>query len=176
MTFRIGLAAILGPSLVLLLAPGVLGHAQLQSSDPPAGGTLSATPYLLTATFSEELASDGSSLVVESEAGQQVALGGVSADDPTTMTAQLPVLPTGTYTVRWTALTSDDNAVERGTYAFTVAPEQASAIASAAPTPLPSGEPAATSGGTTSDLILALVVAAVVIAVVVGFVALRNRR
>ncbi len=112
-------AAAIGALLVFMALPViVLGHASLVRSDPPVGGTLTTTPYTLTATFDEELTPNGSSIIVENAAGAQVAAGTVSADDDKTMTAQLPNLAPGTYTVRWTAVTADDAAVERGSYTF----------------------------------------------------------
>jgi methionine-rich copper-binding protein CopC len=94
--FRILIAA----ALVMALPAIVLGHAELVSSDPPVGGTLTTTPYTLTATFDEELTADGSSIVVEGPDGAQVATGTVSETDEFSMTAELPALPDGAYTVR----------------------------------------------------------------------------
>jgi methionine-rich copper-binding protein CopC len=149
------------------------GHAQLVSSDPPDGGTLPATPYTLTATFSEELTPDGSSLVVQDAAGAQVAAGTVSTQDDKQMAVELPQLGTGRYTVLWTAVTADDKAIERGTYSFNVG------SAATSPAPQPSASPAPGSGqgtGSGNDVLIALVLGAVVIAGVVGYLFIRNRR
>lgn len=163
-------AAAIAATLAIAALPVVVqGHAELVSSDPPAGGTLTTTPYMLTATFDDELTADGSSIVVENAAGEQVATGTVSDTDEFTMTAQLPNLTPGTYTVRWTAVTADDAAVERGTYTFNVGSSPASPTP--APTPAPS-EP----GVSSNDTLIAVGLAAVVILAVVGFIFFRRRR
>ena len=154
----------------LALAGGVLAHAQLVSADPPVGGTLTSTPHTLTATFDEELTADGSSLVIEGPSGVQVTTGTVSADDDKTMTADLPALPAGTYTVRWTAVTADDLAVERGSYTFSVASAAASA------TPAPTQPPTGGATGSSNDVLIAVGLAAIFILVVVAFIFVRSRR
>lgn len=155
---------------VLVALPGiVLSHAALVTSDPPAGGTLTTTPYTLTATFDDELTADGSSIVVEDASGTQVATGTVSETDEFSMTAELPNLAPGTYTVRWTAVTADDAAVERGSYSFNVG----AATASATPTPTQPPDSGATGS---NDVLLAIGLAAILIVAVIAFVVLRGRR
>lgn len=169
MTHRL-VAVSLASLATLALAGPVLAHASLVSADPPSGGTLTSTPFTLTATFDEELTPDGSSIVVESPAGIQVATGTVSADDDKTITARLPALPVGTYTVRWTAVTADDQAVERGTYTFSVS------SAAASGTPGPSQRPTGDATGTSNDVLIAIGLAATFIIVVVAFIFVRGRR
>jgi len=162
-------AAAIAGLLWLSLPISVLAHAELVTSDPPAGGTLTETPYMLTATFDEELTADGSSIVVVNAAGTEVATGTVSETDEFSMSAQLPNLAPGTYTVRWTAVTADDAAVERGTYTFNVGSSPGS------PTPTPAPPPSSSSAGS-NDVLIALGLAAILIALVVAFVVLRGRR
>ena len=163
-------AAAIAALVVLVTLPGIaLGHAALVSSDPPAGGTLGMTPYTLTATFDDELTPDGSSIVVENSSGDQVAQGTVSATDAHVQTANLPALPDGEYTVRWTSVSADDAAVERGTYTFTIG-----VAASATPSATPPSAPG--SGGASNDVLIAVGLAAVLIVAVVGYVFIRGRR
>jgi hypothetical protein len=133
------------------------------------GGTLTTTPYTLTATFDDELTPNGSSIVVENWTGTQIATGTVSGDNAKVMSAELPALPPGQYTVRWTAVTADDLAVERGSYTFTVGAETASVT----PVPAP---PAGGAAGSANDLVIALVLAAIAIVGVLAFVFVRGRR
>jgi Uncharacterized protein, homolog of Cu resistance protein CopC len=158
----------------LALAGGALAHAQLVSADPPVGGTLATTPYTLTATFDEELTPDGSSLVVENGAGTQIATGTVSTDDAHVMTAELPALAPGQspgqFTVRWTAVTADDLAIERGTYTFSVG------SASASITPAPTQPPGGGASGSSDDVLIAVGLAAILILAVGAFVFVRGRR
>ncbi len=154
----------------LALAAPALAHASLVDSDPVAGGTLTSSPHTLTATFDEELTPNGSSIVIEGPAGLVVAMGTVSADDAHVMTAELPPLPAGAYTVRWTAVTADDLAVERGTYTFSVG------SAAASVTPAPTQPPAGGATGSSNDVLIALGLAAILILVVVAFIFVRGRR
>ena len=87
---------------------------QSTSADPAQGDTIK-TPYSLSATFDDELTPDGASIVIVDANGTTVASGTVSATDDHTMTAELPLLPDGDYEVKWTAVSADDKAVERGT-------------------------------------------------------------
>lgn len=164
-------AAAIAATLTFVALPLVaLGHAELVSSDPPAGGTLTRVPYTLTATFDDELTADGSSIVIESATGTQVAAGTVSAGDAHVMTADLPALPDGEYTVRWTAVSADDAAVERGSYSFNVG------AASATGTPATPTPPPSTGETGSNDVLLAIGLAAILIAAVIVFVVLRGRR
>jgi LPXTG-motif cell wall-anchored protein len=144
----------------------VLAHASLVNSDPAAGATIT-TPYTLVATFAEETDPARSTLIVENSSGAQVAAGTVNADDQTKMTAQLPTLADGVYTVRWTTVTPDDNGVERGTFTFNVG------SGSAAPAPTP---PAVGATGSSNDVLIAVGLAAILILAVVAFVFVRGRR
>lgn len=145
----------------------VLGHAALVTSDPANGATIQ-TPYTLVATFAEETDPARSTLVVENGSGAQVATGTVNADDATKMTAQLPALPDGVYTVRWTTVTPDDNGVERGTFTFNVG--------SVSTTPVPTPPTAGGASGSSNDVLIAVGLAVVLIVGVVAFVFLRGRR
>jgi methionine-rich copper-binding protein CopC len=158
-------AAAIAATLTFVALPVVaLGHAELVSSDPPAGGTLTTTPYPLTATFDDELTPDGSSIVVQDAGGAQVATGNVSPGDAHVLIAELPALPEGAYTVRWTAVSADDAAVERGSYTFAV-------LESIIPLPN-DGEPVTDS----KDPIIAVGLAAVAIIAILAFIFLRRRR
>lgn len=167
MTHRFG-ALVLAALAGLTVVGGVLAHAELESSDPADGATIT-TPYTLTAVFAEEIDVERSTLIVESSAGAQVAAGTVNTDDHTMMTAELPALPDGVYTVRWTSVTPDDNGIERGTFTFNVGSSPSS------PTPTPPPPPGSSSTGS-NEVLVALGLAAILIAVVVAFVILRGRR
>ena len=160
-------AAIAAALLFAALPVIVLGHATLVSSDPAAGATIT-TPYTLVATFAEATDPTRSTLIVESASGAQVAAGTVNADDETKMTAQLPTLPGGLYTVRWTTVTPDDNGVERGTFTFNVGSVSTTSV----PTPSPTGG----ATGSSNDVLIAVGLAMVLIVGVVAFVFVRGRR
>ena len=166
--------------LLFLSVSGVAAHAELVSSDPADGETIE-TPFTLTATFSEEFASDTerSFIRVQDAGGDIVASGGQSPEDATMMTVDLPALDPGEYTVRWQTTTEDDNGVERGTFTFNVA-----AAATPAPTATPGATPApiATPGGSNSqstgsgnDVRLALAIGVLIVGVIAFFLVRRSR-
>ena len=162
------IAVVAAAFLSIALSAVALAHARLRESDPAAGATIT-TPYTLRTTFNEAI--DTQSFVsVVNAADEEVARGSVSAADDKTMIAELPALPAGTYTVRWLAHTSDDNATQRGEFTFNVG-----AVATAAPTPAPNGGQGGQAGNS-GDLLIALVVAAIGLAGIGTFIAMRMRR
>ena len=166
-------AAAFAVALSMLFVPAVMGHAALQSSDPADGATIK-TPYTLTATYDDDLTPNGSSIVVQSAGGTQVASGPVSGSDPKTMTIDLPVLPDGEYTVLWVAVTADDNGVTRGTYHFTTSTTGPSGTATPA-TPAPSAAPGAASGSG-NDLLIPIGILVIAVVAVAAYFIYRNRR
>jgi methionine-rich copper-binding protein CopC len=166
--------------LLLLAAPTVLGHAAIEESNPADGATVT-TPLKGFVTFDEEVSSDPARtfVVVVNSADVEVARGEANETDATRVDLQLPELPTGMYTLRWQATTTDDNGVERGDFTFTVA---AATTTAAPPTVAPTSGP--TGGGNENgeetpagnDVTLALIIAALAIAAVLAFVFLRMRR
>jgi len=110
---------------LLLLAPvgSALAHASLVSSDPANGTTLTASPATITATFAEAFDTTRSSMVLLGPDGgtlaANVAAPSVTAESMTI--SGFGTLAVGIYSVRWTTITPDDNGIERGTFAFTIA-------------------------------------------------------
>ena len=127
--------------LALIVIFPVVGHAELEESDPAEGATIT-TPYTLTATFSEDFNPDpdASFIRVQNVANDVVAEGGHS-DQEATMSVELPAPPPGQYFARWQTTTIDDNAVEHGTITFTVE-------ASPTPAPIPTVAPTQPPGST----------------------------
>ena len=123
---------------LLLLASAVpaLGHAELEESDPPDGGTIERTPYTLVGRFGPDALDPARSrIVVRNSAGEVVAESGVTGDDVFTMTVELPGLPPGAYVARWTAVATDGHIV-RGNIDFTISQPPAT------PSPPPTASPA----------------------------------
>jgi methionine-rich copper-binding protein CopC len=177
-----------------LLLPGVAaGHAELVRAIPADGATVEGTPEEISATFSEPLETDGSTLSLRNTAGERLAVGRVDADDRTRLIIDpVPELVVGTYEVRWQAATADGH-IERDTWSFTVAAalktpgtptpsESARASAGATPSPTPSPaasptpSPSPAPGGSTSSLSdVALPIVAALAIVLVGASALLRR-
>lgn len=122
-------------ALVALIPAAALGHSELEQADPAPGATLPEAPTLIVADFTEAIDPTRSTMELLGPDGAVVATGGVAPDDPerVQMTIVPPPLGPGTYEVRWTTVTPDDDGILRGTYTFTVA----AVIASPTPTPTP---------------------------------------
>lgn len=170
------MAAALAFAALLSITTIVVGHAELESADPRDGETI-VTPYLATLWFSEVLTPDGSSVVVQDSSGAQVASGTVLAADAKRMEFNIPQLPTGQYTVLWTAVTADDKGVTRGTYTFNVggqATVEPALPTTLAPTPAASSSTNPTTGGG-SDLLIPLAAVVVIVVAIAGYLLYRNR-
>jgi methionine-rich copper-binding protein CopC len=187
--------------LVALLAPtAVLGHAELDTSDPADGASVEgpyAGPILLT--FTEDLEAE-SNAVLRDGAGVVAATSVV--DGATITLTPAATLAEGEYEVRWESF-ADDGHLERGTFRFTVLPAptpeptasptptpdatasptteptasaegtpSASPAASDAPTPSAAPDPDGTSSG--SDVLLPIIVAVVIVGGLAAFL-LRRR-
>ena len=116
-------------ALILVLAPALaLAHAALEDSTPVDGETVTGTPPIISATYSEDLDHDGSSLVLVDADGKEIARGGTSGSgDTREMTIEaIPDLEPGEYTVESTTKSADDGDIDRTKWSFTViaAPSQ----------------------------------------------------
>jgi methionine-rich copper-binding protein CopC len=134
-------------ALVALMPAAVLGHSELEQADPAPGATISEAPTLIVADFTEAIDPTRSTMELRGPDGAVVATGGVAPDDPerVQMTIVPPALGPGTYEVRWTTVSPDDNGILRGTYTFTIAVAAASPspALTAAPSAAPSASPSA---------------------------------
>ncbi len=116
--------------LILALALLVAGprlasaHAELVSSSPADGSVVAWTnaPKTATLTFSEEVAKDVTTVSVTSADGTSATTGAatVDFDNPKMVTVGLTALTPGPYTIKWHAVTADDNGQTDGTITFTI--------------------------------------------------------
>ncbi len=117
------LAAVLVGSLIL--APSAGAHAKLSRADPKPGSTIKTIPGVVRAWFSEELDAKGSALSVWDSHGKRKddGKGGLDLNDMDhkSLIAKLQPIGPGTYTVKWTAVSTDDKNVAQGAFRFTVA-------------------------------------------------------
>jgi methionine-rich copper-binding protein CopC len=113
-------------ALALLLAGPRLAsaHAKLVSSTPADGAQIALTeaPTAVTLTFSEEVAKDVSTIAVTGADGAPVTTGAaaVNFDNPKLVTVGLKALSPGPYTIKWHAVTPDDNGQSDGTVNFMI--------------------------------------------------------
>jgi methionine-rich copper-binding protein CopC len=179
--------------LAFAAAAPVLGHAELDTSDPKDGAVLDTPPTTITLTFTEGLDASKSSFRVVLD-GTDVATGKPDENGSEVMQATGLDLAPGDYVIRWTSA-AEDGHLERGRLTFTVAeptPPPASptpaatdaasiaptptASASAEPTPAPSARAEPTPVSSSGSDILLPIIAALVIVGVVGYLVLRRGR
>jgi len=176
-----GLAAL---ALLVLGPAAVLAHAALVTSDPPNGTTLTASPVTISATFAEAFDTKRSSMELLGPDGSTLA----TNQRPAAATAEsmtisgFGALASGTYSVRWTTITPDDNGIERGTFTFSVA--AATPAASASPSVAPdaaataAASPSTGSGaaaGGVGDIALPLLALAALVVVGLAWFVRRSR-
>jgi len=169
----IGLILVLALSLVLFST--ALAHAELVSSDPAAGAKLAKAPAKVTLVFSEEISDKEteSNFTLTDETGATVGTGKLDTNDldHKTMSGALKAgLGDGIYTVKWNAVTPDDNGHSDGSFTFGVnkdpdgqptarpepteaaelTPTATSAGGAAQPTAAPTTKPTSTPAGAAS--------------------------
>ena len=111
-------------SLPLLAGSGTaFAHAELESANPPVGGTVHAAPAELSITFGEEVEPRFSAIVVLDAKGHREDQGAshTAANDAKILSVALKPLAPGLYKVIWHA-TSVDSHKTKGSYEFTVKP------------------------------------------------------
>ncbi|TMI91046.1 MAG: hypothetical protein E6H00_05000 [Bacillati bacterium ANGP1] len=121
-TFRITAACVMLATVLSRPAPPAWGHAALVKSVPANGASLTKAPPVIRAWFNDELAVKGSTLKLFDPRQKQIAAGGVDTSVKThdVMKIVPPHLASGTYVVRWHAISADDNNVEQGSFRFSV--------------------------------------------------------
>ena len=102
---------------VMLAAPS-FGHAKLVNSTPASGAQLTEAPKTLTLSFNEEVKLAALTLIRD---GKTVPVT-VDKSAPAAKTVVVPVsaLTAGDYEIHWTAISTDDGHVIKGSFAFTV--------------------------------------------------------
>jgi methionine-rich copper-binding protein CopC len=102
---------------VLAVGPA-FGHAKLLGTSPAADSQLTGPPASLTLTFNEKVQL---AVLKLTGAGREVPITiDRHASPSSVVTIVLPPLTAGRYDVQWSALTSSDGHVVKGTYSFVV--------------------------------------------------------
>ncbi len=184
---RLACAVLIGLVLLLVDAIPVAAHAELVSSDPAAGATVTSSPDEIVVVFSEPI-EDNSSIELIGPDGARVATGGVDPADRTRLRIDPPQLSPGEYEVRMTVASADGH-IDRPTYSFTVVaatpPPTAAPTATPRPTPSPTISPGPTASPTpggngtpagSTDVLFPLLAAVIAIGALGVFLLNRNRR
>jgi methionine-rich copper-binding protein CopC len=108
-------------ALLAFLATGVAAHAFLVKSAPARRAVLAQPPARVDLWFNERLEAAYSRVSVVDAAGRQVDRGdgAVARDDARLLTASLPAMAPGIYTVRYRVLSVDGHVVD-GSFSFTI--------------------------------------------------------
>jgi copper transport protein len=109
---------------VVALAAPASAHAQLESTEPQAGGVYDDAPREITLRYSEPVEASLGAVRVYDGAGDRIDAGkashpGGAAD---TVRVDLPALSDGSYVVTWRVLSADSHPVQ-GAFTFQVGPE-----------------------------------------------------
>jgi methionine-rich copper-binding protein CopC len=112
----------LGAVLALVGAAGAQAHAKLLRASPPIGGVANGAPGTLDLSFSEVISGDLSGATVTDARGKALTASAMlePKDAKSLMVMLDKPLKSGTYTVAWHAVASDDGHRTSGTYVFTV--------------------------------------------------------
>src|SRR5947209_2149783 len=106
---------------VLLCHSSAFGHARLVRSQPAANAKLKEAPKLVELWFSEDLEPTMSTIVVTDQSGKRVDKNNATvAEGNKKLQIDLEDLGSGTYTVEWKALATDQHTM-KGKFIFNVA-------------------------------------------------------
>src|SRR5277367_4843434 len=96
-------------------------HAFLDHAEPKVGSTITNTPTQIKIWFTQELEPAFSKLEVQDAQGKEVDKKDAHLDnkDKSLFLVSLPLLPAGTYTVIWHAVSVDTHKTQ-GTFHFTI--------------------------------------------------------
>jgi copper transport protein len=113
---------IAGLLFALSSAMAVYAHPQIVSVEPAPNARLEQAPERVRITFNEPVEDAFASIQVLDATGRAVDRGdgGRAPDDPTTLSASLPPLEPGVYTVVWRVVGRDGHLV-KGNFAFSIA-------------------------------------------------------
>ena len=105
-------------AMTLLLAGPAIGHAKLRGSSPAADAQLQVAPKSLTLDFSENVRL---AVLTLTAGGKDISVPvDRSAPPATQVNISLPPLAPGNYTVHWSALSTDDGHVTKGSFSFAI--------------------------------------------------------
>jgi methionine-rich copper-binding protein CopC len=102
-------------------------HAELREASPEIGAVYRWNrPEEIRLSFTQEVELEGSTISVTNRQFQAQSVGELQIDpnDPTTLFASIPFLPSGTYTVNWKTASVDGHTIQ-GSYDFTLLPREA---------------------------------------------------
>jgi copper transport protein len=115
--WRVLIALVVGAGWLLVTAGPASAHAQLVSTDPPAGSVLSEAPDAVTVTFDEAVETGDHALRVFDADGDEIDTGRLTKVDGgkgLRVTISDGAMPDGGYIVTWRILSADGHPVDGG--------------------------------------------------------------
>ncbi|MBX5445261.1 CopD family protein [Sphaerobacter sp.] len=114
-------AVLLGLLLCLAVVPGTRAHAVLVRADPAPGSVVGSAPGMVRIWLSEPVQAPPDAVVVTGPDGSRVDGGDarVAPDDATQLQVTVRATASGTYEVRWRAISADTHPVG-GSFQFSV--------------------------------------------------------
>ena len=100
----------------LLISSQAFAHARLEATSPTKGSTVAA-PKTLSLTFDDPVMLTSVKLTHD---GKEMSIDVGKPKPGTTVSADLPALAQGVYTVRWGAIAEEDGHAMTGSFGFTV--------------------------------------------------------
>jgi copper resistance protein C len=123
-------------------------HAELESSDPKDGATLSTAPAAMRFVFGEEILPEGNAVTLtDVEADTRLEVGPVEVEGDTVSVAWPPASPAGEFRAAYRVVSADGHPID-GTITFTV--EQAVGEVEETPAAVPSSPSAVESASPTA--------------------------
>lgn len=172
-------AALVAGLAVLATATPALAHAKLESTTPAAGASLATPPTTVSLTFGEPVTVGAAPITVTGPGGVSWTVGKASITDSTVSAPVTATGPAGAYTLAYTVISDDGDAVS-GKVAFTLTSAPTTTAAAPTTTAVPVAAPAAatTPTGTTGGGVPTWVwiVVAVVAVGGIGAAVARSRR
>jgi methionine-rich copper-binding protein CopC len=109
------------PILSLAASSLAQAHAFLDHADPKVGSTITGSPSVVKAWYTEELEPAFSKIQVFDATGKEIDKKDVKVDsaDKALMSVSVPTLVAGTYKVKWSAVAVDTHHTT-GTFTFKV--------------------------------------------------------
>jgi copper resistance protein C len=158
--FRGWFIAILAALTLLMAVPPAGAHAELESSDPTDGATLSSAPSELTFIFGEQIIPEGNAVTLtDVEADIRLEVGPVEVDGDTVSVTWPQASPAGEFRAAYRVVSEDGHPID-GTITFTVqeavgivsgSPSAVTASPDAVPTPTADQEAISASAAAVSE-------------------------
>ncbi|HVV08682.1 copper resistance CopC family protein [Amycolatopsis sp.] len=176
---RFSVALVIAAAALVAAAPAALAHADLESSDPAEGSSLTAAPQQIQLKFETAVTLPADPVKVTGPAGASWTVGKATVSGQTVTAPVQATGPAGAYTINWTVIASDGDEVHGEVhFSLTATAQPSSTTPAPAPASAPASQAAAqtTQDATGSSAWIWIVIVVVVVVILGGFAFVRSRR